>query len=60
MTVLRDNPRLRPIAAHVCPSARIVRIAMSALSVQFLACGILSSFNDAGLLVFLTIHVKKY
>jgi hypothetical protein len=43
ITVLRDSPRVRPIAAQVCPSARIARIAASASSVQALASGMSTS-----------------
>lgn len=43
ITVLRDNPRLRPISAQVLRSMRIMRIVESASSVQALGSGMLDS-----------------
>jgi hypothetical protein len=39
ITVLRDNPMVRPIAAQVAPCARIAQIAPSAASLHRLATG---------------------
>jgi len=46
ITVFRDNPRLRPMAAQVCPLARISRIVVSACGVHSLAVGMITSLSE--------------